>query len=511
MHVNASTSFELKDKLELDVDVKNWDWQFKIPSIEYNVDVLATVQGGIQWNWARNQLTLSPGYGVQDPCTDPSLPKDKQTNVCDIPLTDPITIFTKAFVVGPVPFVVSLTTEHYMRVKPTFEGSMAAKVHTWLEKPLRLTTPANLAVSKLKTDANGKLDASSEEEVRRAAGNIFRDASDIRNDIAENLVVRISGEVAATTKVQVCYGVKVRLNVNDFEVTMDAPYCFSVKLEGTLKGGLLLGGGNLRGGSTKYKYPSSPFEAGLEASFVLDPLDIVFETKLPEIQGLTEHGCEAAAGAYRFATNPLLVTSSRFLGGSMDQCFNPMGRCVEGAIRDTCGLVSDLVNAVGPVHSFNLRKLRQRLAGANELWKHTYSYAAPAREEAGLELSKLLAQFRRDRQVVAAPACADQTLSPSGAPWHDTDGSAYGCDWYSEGRRCEQHGNGFANGGLTANQACCACQKTTAGRLTGSSMAGVEPKVGMVVSGGTASVWSPASSGIWTDEHAQEESGAIWN
>ena len=45
--------------------------------------------------------------------------------------------------------------------------------------------------------------------------------------------------------------------------------------------------------------------------------------------------------------------------------------------------------------------------------------------------------------------------SPTG--WYDADGSDYDCDWYGQGTNCNQHGDGYANFGKTANEACCAC------------------------------------------------------
>ena len=48
--------------------------------------------------------------------------------------------------------------------------------------------------------------------------------------------------------------------------------------------------------------------------------------------------------------------------------------------------------------------------------------------------------------------CSD---SPSG--WHDSDGPKYNCAWYSIGNRCQRYGDGYANRGKTANQACCVC------------------------------------------------------
>ena len=54
--------------------------------------------------------------------------------------------------------------------------------------------------------------------------------------------------------------------------------------------------------------------------------------------------------------------------------------------------------------------------------------------------------------------------------WHDSDGPMYDCDWYSRDGNCAKHGNGFANRGKTANQACCACGGGSSGTGTGSDL-----------------------------------------
>jgi len=54
--------------------------------------------------------------------------------------------------------------------------------------------------------------------------------------------------------------------------------------------------------------------------------------------------------------------------------------------------------------------------------------------------------------AVAPPTCTDNPLG-----WYDIDGSTYSCTWYAQGSNCATYGNGYANFGKTANQACCAC------------------------------------------------------
>ena len=51
-----------------------------------------------------------------------------------------------------------------------------------------------------------------------------------------------------------------------------------------------------------------------------------------------------------------------------------------------------------------------------------------------------------------APPCTDE---PEG--WHDIDGSFYNCAWYAQGNNCAAYGDSYANNGITANMACCAC------------------------------------------------------
>jgi len=52
--------------------------------------------------------------------------------------------------------------------------------------------------------------------------------------------------------------------------------------------------------------------------------------------------------------------------------------------------------------------------------------------------------------------------------WHDSDDSVFDCDWYAQGEFCEFFGDGFANNGVTANQACCACGGGSTGSGSGS-------------------------------------------
>eukprot|EP01063_Lacrimia_lanifica_P041490 TRINITY_DN96_c0_g3_i1.p1 TRINITY_DN96_c0_g3~~TRINITY_DN96_c0_g3_i1.p1 ORF type:complete len:689 (+),score=288.07 TRINITY_DN96_c0_g3_i1:69-2135(+) len=62
----------------------------------------------------------------------------------------------------------------------------------------------------------------------------------------------------------------------------------------------------------------------------------------------------------------------------------------------------------------------------------------------------------------AAPAepvfqCTDKALA-DGAAWHDARGDMYTCDAYAEANNaCTKKGHRFANEGMTANVACCAC------------------------------------------------------
>ena len=48
--------------------------------------------------------------------------------------------------------------------------------------------------------------------------------------------------------------------------------------------------------------------------------------------------------------------------------------------------------------------------------------------------------------------CTDVIIG--GNKWHDSDGSTYDCNWYSEADRCVEYGEEYAWAGLTATQAC---------------------------------------------------------
>lgn len=70
-----------------------------------------------------------------------------------------------------------------------------------------------------------------------------------------------------------------------------------------------------------------------------------------------------------------------------------------------------------------------------------------------------------------SPTSSPPTPSPTASPkmscgdifmdgnekWHDNGGKTYDCLWYAKYDRCEQYGQGYANGGFTASQACCSC------------------------------------------------------
>lgn len=53
--------------------------------------------------------------------------------------------------------------------------------------------------------------------------------------------------------------------------------------------------------------------------------------------------------------------------------------------------------------------------------------------------------------------CVDKP-APDGGEWHDSDGPEYNCAYYADdASACADYGDDFAWGGMTANQACCAC------------------------------------------------------
>ncbi|GFH45125.1 hypothetical protein CTEN210_01599 [Chaetoceros tenuissimus] len=63
-------------------------------------------------------------------------------------------------------------------------------------------------------------------------------------------------------------------------------------------------------------------------------------------------------------------------------------------------------------------------------------------------------QINTQRKMEENMVCVN---SPEG--WHDIDGSAYTCEWYSTDNRCNDFGSvpEYANFGFTANEACCGC------------------------------------------------------
>ena len=53
--------------------------------------------------------------------------------------------------------------------------------------------------------------------------------------------------------------------------------------------------------------------------------------------------------------------------------------------------------------------------------------------------------------------CNENECSDTPAGWHDIDGPYFDCAWYAQGSNCADYGDSYANDGITANMACCAC------------------------------------------------------
>jgi hypothetical protein len=63
-------------------------------------------------------------------------------------------------------------------------------------------------------------------------------------------------------------------------------------------------------------------------------------------------------------------------------------------------------------------------------------------------------------ETFSPTASLSPSLSCSDDPegWYDSDGERYSCEWYaSNSNSCANYGDGYANFGKTANQACCVC------------------------------------------------------
>eukprot|EP00979_Chaetoceros_neogracilis_P011724 scaffold2958_cov177-Chaetoceros_neogracile.AAC.1 len=61
---------------------------------------------------------------------------------------------------------------------------------------------------------------------------------------------------------------------------------------------------------------------------------------------------------------------------------------------------------------------------------------------------------------ITTPPSAPPTEVCTDSPedWHDSNGTAFNCDWYGNGTdRCSNFGDVYENDGKTANQACCVC------------------------------------------------------
>ena len=61
----------------------------------------------------------------------------------------------------------------------------------------------------------------------------------------------------------------------------------------------------------------------------------------------------------------------------------------------------------------------------------------------------------REKCPTSTQQCSDKSVK--NLAWHDSDGADYNCQWYALGNNCAESGDSYANFGMTAKEACCAC------------------------------------------------------
>ena len=61
----------------------------------------------------------------------------------------------------------------------------------------------------------------------------------------------------------------------------------------------------------------------------------------------------------------------------------------------------------------------------------------------------------REKCPTSTQQCSDKSVE--NLAWHDSDGADFNCQWYALGNNCAESGDSYANFGMTAKEACCAC------------------------------------------------------
>lgn len=275
--IDAETSFSFVNDAKLDVYGTNFD--LTIP--------------GIKWDFEAG-LTLMAETS-QDPCAD-------NLDHCRMVLNKGKTrVFQKAFAAGPVPIVIVLSAKVYLGAYPRLEGTAFAGLRVFFaDDGVDLFNSVTLELDKPSQALSGFEDMFDGKALERA--------------IKDKIRFEASGQLEATASLQLCIGVEIGFHVNGVGTTFDVPVCMTATLD-------VAANADLSGAALQ-----------VDASLVLDPMEIPFEFDLPDLSALVDTACG-------------------FVQAPMDQLTQasgcvPVVDCFDTFIDETCDGVSDALSVL---------------------------------------------------------------------------------------------------------------------------------------------------------------------
>lgn len=276
VYLDASTSIAFVNDARLDFYGGN-DFRLTLPGAQWDLDTT---------------LGLMASKAVE-PCAD-------DDSKCKMVLNKGREkIFQKAFAAGPVPIVIAIRAEVYMKALPKMEGGVESLFKVYLaDNGVPLLNSVQLHLSNPGAALQG---------IQQMV-----DADALKQAIKSNLRVEVSGKIEATAEVKLCVGVEISFSVNGIGSTIDVPVCLTGKLEVAANADL------------------SAADLEVTASLTQEALEFDFELDLPDPGAVVDTACgfvQPVTGA---------------IGDTVGQCV-PVVDCMTNLVDDACNGLSDAV------------------------------------------------------------------------------------------------------------------------------------------------------------------------
>jgi len=230
---------------------------------------------------------------AEEPCAD-----DEEK--CTIVLNEgKTTIFQKEFAAGPVPVVIELKAEVYLKAIPSMSAAASAQFKVYLDEEVPLLNNVDFILADPQSTVENMEDMFDPEALTQA--------------LEENIRFEVTGEIAASATMQVCLGVIVSFHVNGVGVDMDVPACLTFQFDAAASGSL------------------SAASASVSASITLEAIESAVVLALPDPNAVIDTACAFA----QLATNP---------GGVDVASCVPLVGCFEDLADDVCEGTSEALS-----------------------------------------------------------------------------------------------------------------------------------------------------------------------